>query len=361
MIWGYATTSTRSALFMRAIDSLPSVKKTTQLPRFEGTTVVSSIAGLGDLIIQLPLIAGLVNKTREFGTEPTVALRPAHLNLGEVCGWKVMEFENPLVDFFGQGLSLAVLKKSARALIALRQRKVDTWIDLTGNAFNASAIRMGGVHSLFSAVSRGGKSLVHGEIPHRPYENEYGFRDKLATHFNCELDFSIYQKLADVTSSDDIVLSITTYNQWKSWPLSYFAEVVRAFPSRQFILVGATKEIPAHELADWVVLRDLPNTRNLLDSLDLLQFAKCIASAGIFVGNDSGGAHLANAFKKPGAVIFGPTISETWHGNSMLRLFHDRSCPYYPCRVRRCDQQQDWCMKRIAPTEVIEHMRTLLS
>ena len=360
MIWGYATTSIRSALFMRAIDSLPAVKKTGQLPSYDGNMVISSIAGLGDLIIQLPLIAGMVNKARSLGVEPTVALRPAHLNLGEVCGWRVMEFENPLIDFFGHGLSLPVLQKSAGALRDLRKRQVDTWIDLTGNAFNAVAIRLGGVRSLISATSRGGKSLVNGEIPNQPYENEYAFRHRLANHFGCELDFSIYKKMAEITHSDEIVLAITTYNRWKSWPLSYFAEVARAFPHRQFILAGASREIPAHELADWEMLKQMPNTRNLVDALDLLQFARCIAGSGFFVGNDSGGAHLANAFQKPGAVIFGPTISETWHGDSKLRLFHDRSCPHHPCKVWKCDQPHDWCMAKIGHVDIIRYLKNLL-
>jgi heptosyltransferase-3 len=34
--------------------------------------------------------------------------------------------------------------------------------------------------------------------------------------------------------------------------------------------------------------------------------------ASLFVGNDSGPAHIAAAFGVPGVVIFGPSDSEVW-------------------------------------------------
>ena len=58
-IWGYDTRSWRSAAVMRAIDALNPLKKERPFAWGE-PCVVSSIAGLGDLFIHLPLISGVI-------------------------------------------------------------------------------------------------------------------------------------------------------------------------------------------------------------------------------------------------------------------------------------------------------------
>ena len=361
-IWGYATTSHRSAIVMKLVDALPSVRKTQTPPLLTSDTVISSVAGLGDLVIQMPLIDAMVSSARRNGADPLVALRPAHVSLGVACGWRVLAFENPLTHFFGHGISIRVACDSLDAISRLRKRRVHSWIDLTGNAVNALALRIAGVREVSSIITRGGSSSIHCGIPHRPFENEYEFRARLADYFGCALDFSVYQRLAVSSPSGPIVLAITTYNRWKSWPLTNFHKIAQAFPEKSFVAVGSLKEIPAHDLADWVLLRSLPNVSNQLDALDLPQLASTIASACAFIGNDSGGTHFANAYEKKGAVIFGPTMSDTWHNpRSRLKLFHDQSCPYYPCKVWKCDRPEQWCMTSTSAEMVIQHLRTILA
>src|SRR5471032_2438602 len=96
---GYDTRSLRSALVMRAVDALNPFKREREFA-WAGPCVISSIAGLGDLFIHLPLIAGLVNECRRREIKVRVALRPAHLAIGQRCGWEVLPFDNALEDFF---------------------------------------------------------------------------------------------------------------------------------------------------------------------------------------------------------------------------------------------------------------------
>ena len=347
---------------MKLVDALPSVRKTQALPELTSDTVISSIAGLGDLVIQMPLIEALVNKARSNGADPFVALRPAHLRLGEACGWRVLEYENPLTHFFGHGISMRVALDSLAAISRLKKRGVQSWIDLTGNAINAVALRMARVGEVSSIVTRGGSSLIHHELPQSPFENEYNYRAQLADYFSSTLDFSVYNRLGVPSIVGPIVLAITTYNRWKSWPLTNFCKLAQAFPKRSFVAVGSLQEIPRSDLPAWEILRLLPNVSNQLDSLNLVQLASTIANARAFVGNDSGGTHFANAFLKEGAVIFGPTMSNTWHNpESRLRLFHDQSCPYHPCKVWKCDRPENWCMRSISAEMVIQHLQTVLT
>ena len=101
-ILGYATRSRRSAMIMRVIDLLNPTAKDCGPCELKGRCIISSVAGVGDLFIHLPLIEGIMAKVRENGGEATVALRPAHAEIGRAIGWKVVEFENPLQDFFGR-------------------------------------------------------------------------------------------------------------------------------------------------------------------------------------------------------------------------------------------------------------------
>jgi ADP-heptose:LPS heptosyltransferase len=49
-----------------------------------------------------------------------------------------------------------------------------------------------------------------------------------------------------------------------------------------------------------------------LESVSLGEFAAALAEARLFVGNDSGPAHMAVALKRPSVVIFGSSSSDIW-------------------------------------------------
>jgi ADP-heptose:LPS heptosyltransferase len=49
-----------------------------------------------------------------------------------------------------------------------------------------------------------------------------------------------------------------------------------------------------------------------LEGLSLAQFAAALGKARIFVGNDSGPAHMAAALSRPVVVIFGSSSSPIW-------------------------------------------------
>ena len=55
----------------------------------------------------------------------------------------------------------------------------------------------------------------------------------------------------------------------------------------------------------------LNNTKDLVDTL-LDEVKNLIAGAQLFLGNDSGPAHIAAAFGVPVAVIFGASNPSTW-------------------------------------------------
>ena len=90
----------------------------------------------------------------------------------------------------------------------------------------------------------------------------------------------------------------------KTWPAGNFtalAEHIESTLSLQPVIVaGAGEDLtPFHK---WPTVIGAP----------LAELARLMRDASLFVGNDSGPAHVAAAFGVPQLVFFGPSDSEVW-------------------------------------------------
>jgi ADP-heptose:LPS heptosyltransferase len=74
----------------------------------------------------------------------------------------------------------------------------------------------------------------------------------------------------------------------------------------------------------------------LLDSLDLRELIALIAGARIFIGNDSGPAHLAAAAACPVVAIFGSSSSVHWAPWQTAHRVVQNDFPCNPCAGDRC-------------------------
>ncbi|HEV8385441.1 MAG TPA: glycosyltransferase family 9 protein [Candidatus Acidoferrales bacterium] len=121
----------------------------------------------------------------------------------------------------------------------------------------------------------------------------------------------------------------------KRWALEHFA-------------VAAQWLRAQHGLATVVVLgpgdRELAaNARNMFppptlvfDSLSLRELIALISRARLFLGNDSGPAHLASATGRPAVVIFGSSDSVTWRPWMVPHRVVQNDFPCNPCPGDRC-------------------------
>jgi ADP-heptose:LPS heptosyltransferase len=357
---GYDTRSLRSALVMRSVDALNPFKREREFA-WAGPCVISSIAGLGDLFIHLPLISGLVKECRRRALPVRVALRPAHCALGESCGWKVLPFDNALEDFFKNpralrpGDSLGRLRRARRTAPSL-------WIDLTGNAVSALAIKLAGAKLLAARVTRGGRSLIDFPLPHSIQENEYTNRHRIAQHLGCTLDFSIAKKLRGEALpglAETTVLCLTTAARWKNWPLQNYRALLERFSKRRYVLTGLRREVAAEEASELEAMLRLPNVVDGFDRFSAEELVRLVAHADTVVTNDTSVAHIANIFQVRGAVLFGPVSPGTFASADGLKIFHDASCPFHPCVQWKCSNQANWCMRKISPPSVGDYLATL--
>ena len=356
---GYDTRSVTSALFMAGVDALNPFRASREFS-WGRKCVVSSLAGLGDLFIHLPLIEGIVAHCRDSGVEVSVALRPPHMAIGQQCGWDTFTFDNALEQFFKAPREMPIGKVWGR-IAHVRAIHPDLWIDLTGNALSALMIKLAGVRALASRTTRGGTSMVTHVLPHSLQENEYANRNRVAAYLGCEIRESVFSKLPRATVyQQTVVLGATTACRWRNWPMESYLEVVRAFPHARFALVGHSHEVTSPDSEALQRLIAEANVINLLDQLSVADLIALIASARAVVSNDTSGAHIAAAFKKEGAVIFGPGNSTVFAAPGGLKLFHDQTCPFYPCVQWKCHQPSEWCMQKVTARAVIQHLRTVL-
>jgi len=85
----------------------------------------------------------------------------------------------------------------------------------------------------------------------------------------------------------------------KTWPADRFIEIARSLPLEPIFLAGPTD--------------DLEPFTHFQTSRESLSITKSLLSgASLFIGNDSGPAHIAAAFGVPVVVLFGPSDPVTW-------------------------------------------------
>lgn len=156
-------------------------------------------------------------------------------------------------------------------------------------------------------------------------------------------------------------------NTAKRWPVDRFAETFERLAGEEalpVVLLGSRGERMANEEAASRLRRtrgiDLSGRTGLADLLGVLSLAS------LFVGNDSGVAHLANAVGIPTVVVFGPTDPEgtrPWDGprgdGKKPRVAVVRRPPLCaPCRFRFCPIDHG-CMRAVSPDDVVAACRAV--
>ncbi len=98
-------------------------------------------------------------------------------------------------------------------------------------------------------------------------------------------------------------------NASKRWPLEKFVALARSLTSRATLLIV---EGPAEPGVGQHVAAAVGTGICVASSLDTRLLAAVLSHCQLFVGNDSGVAHLAAAAGSPCVLIFGPTRAEQW-------------------------------------------------
>ena len=141
----------------------------------------------------------------------------------------------------------------------------------------------------------------------------------------------------------------------KRWPARHFAaladRLTESWPQVQVVLVGSMNERP---IATEITTMSAGPVRNLCGETALGDAFALLADADGVVSNDSGLMHVAAAFGRPQAAVFGSSDPHhTPPGSARAQvLWLQLDCS--PCFARECPLGHTACLTQIAPETVFE-------
>lgn len=153
---------------------------------------------------------------------------------------------------------------------------------------------------------------------------------------------------------DRPIVAIDTRAQWESrtWPHEKFQTLVDMMEDVSFVEVGS---VPPESR------RILKNTKAcFVNACTIRESAALLYWCDLFVGNDSGGFHLAAAVETPQVVLFGPKkwYSRGYWNTTPVYSFErcNPNCESLCARRRegREGTEDNWCLGKVKPERVKE-------
>ncbi len=114
------------------------------------------------------------------------------------------------------------------------------------------------------------------------------------------------RKLAGIGDRYAVIAPASAYGAVKDWPPDHYRDLVAKLHSEFDCPVLVTGGGGQYDTAEHIA-SGLPGVHNLAGRTSLDCFVGLLAGANLFVGGDSGGAHVAAALGLPTVVIFGIT------------------------------------------------------
>jgi len=140
----------------------------------------------------------------------------------------------------------------------------------------------------------------------------------------------------------------------KRWP--YFSTLAKNLKGRVGIIGG-----PNEEKVNWP-----PNCVDMTGLLTLDEISAIVSKAGVYIGNDSGITHLANATGVPCVVVWGPTnLTKCRPWNNPIAIV-TKEYPCQPCMLlqgeTKCEKEKKpiACLEDIAVKEVLEAVEKIV-
>jgi len=141
---------------------------------------------------------------------------------------------------------------------------------------------------------------------------------------------------ADLSRPLAILNAGASYGPAKRWPADRFAALGRRLAESRgvgLVLTGTEEEAP---LAEEISARLSRPAVNLAGRTTLGELVGTISLASLFVTNDTGPMHIANALRVPVVAVFGPTdpaVTAPFHPPAAI-LRKEAVC--WPCLYRQC-------------------------
>ena len=318
--------------------------------------LIIELAGLGDSVI----LAEFVNELLSLNFQITVAVRK------QVC-----EFWNYAFNHINS--SANSLYRSAIEVISIDDNAIldDYLLEFCKASFGhfykavfaVSISKLSGIIASF-AISKNKYALIEEGRYHKGYRlifNKFHnakftefYRDRYVSLFRLFLsDFKLTErKYQPLAVSEKKCIVIHPGAKWipRRWPLEYYSKLLNMLSEIdiKIILVCGSYE------SDWFSYLKTNNTSkkiNFISTDSLTELINIINYGNIFLGNDSGPAHLANYFNIRTIVLWGPGNYNRIRpvGDNVTIIKKDIECR--PCRQYIngdiCNAGDNFCLKMI--------------
>ena len=276
------------------------------------------------------------------------------------------------VNRFADGLSarLAWIPATLWWGWKLRHRKVDLGIDVRGEFPMALILWLCGARRRLGWDCGGGGFLLTDSPRYVPNRPELESRMALLAELGIEpsafgrldpptfiVDEKSRRRIAEKLEGNErplAVLHVGAGTPAKQWTAAAWRELLwrlTACRNMSVVLVGGNSDIAvAREILDD---RHWPWVTDWTGRLSLAELAAVTERADVFIGADSGPAHLAAAVATPTVVLFsGTNDRRQWQprGHCVEVVCAEVNCS--PCHLRRCNRPEHPCMSRITPQSV---------
>jgi len=161
---------------------------------------------------------------------------------------------------------------------------------------------------------------------------------------------------------DAAIVTIHPGATWRprAWRPERFAEVARELLARypvHICFVGTTEDL---DIADRLMILVPDRRAHFLFDLRLMETATLIERSVLFIGNDSGIAHVAAACGTPLIALYGPQDPRRFRPWSARAITLHKRVPCFPCKQTICVVPSNPCVNLIFVEEVVRNAEAVL-
>lgn len=260
----------------------------------------------------------------------------------------------------------------------LRGKGYDLAIDVRGDFVNAVLMWAAGIPSRLGWGCAGGGFLLTHSAPFQPGRHEVSSRHALLTTIGARPTSDDVPNVAPTPDAEQyvsyllgefrgggrplLVFHVGAGTRAKSWPTEHWRELLGRVVLEQdarVILVGSEADREtAEEITQGMFW---PGVMDWTGRLNVAQLTALARRCSLFIGGDSGPAHLAAAAGAKVVSLFSGTNSaEQWKpwGNQVTVLSQSVACS--PCYSNSCRLREHLCMQGLLPARVAEAVDTAL-
>ncbi len=146
----------------------------------------------------------------------------------------------------------------------------------------------------------------------------------------------------------------------KQWATEKFARIAEFLHGKNFEIIAVATKKEREVLENLQKFSNAPIT--IFDDLTLPEITALASQAELFVGNDSGIAHIAAAVNTPSVVIFGSSNRDHWRPwTDAPNEIVFETLPCQPCAGHFCAEfDEPECIKRIPVESVIKAIEKVI-